>query len=137
MDKLGDTIQTIIMLCNHFLNWFLGGYDPLFCALFVFIVIDYLSSVMCAIVDKNSFQEVGVKTICKKIFIFLLVGLSNVIDAYIIGTGSPIRQCVIYFYLAHEGKSILKKAIKFKLPVPEKIEILLNQCLKQGSDSKK
>lgn len=81
---------------------------------------------MC-IADKNLSSEVGYKGICRKVLIFLLVGIANVLDVQVIGTGSVLRTAVIFFYVSNEGVSLLENAAHLGLPVPEKIKIVLEQ----------
>ena len=82
---------------------------------------------MCAVADKNLSSEVGFKGICRKVLIFLLVGIDNVLDVQVIGTGSVLRPAVIFFYISNEGVSLLENAAHLGLPVPEKIKIILEQ----------
>lgn len=91
------------------------------------MVIDYITGVMYAIADKNLSSEVGFKGICRKVLIFLLVGIANVLDVQVIGTGSVLRTAVIFFYISNEGVSLLENAAHLGLPVPEKIKTVLEQ----------
>ena len=79
------------------------GCDGLLIALVLFAVVDYLTGIMCAVADKKLSSHVGFKGICRKVLIFLLVGIANIIDVQVIGTGSVIRTAVIFFYLSNEG----------------------------------
>ena len=96
-------------------------------ALIAFVVIDYLTGVMCAITDKKLSSAVGFKGIFRKVLIFLLVGIANVIDVEVIGTGAVLRTAVIFFYISNEGVSLLENAGHLGLPVPEKIRSVLEQ----------
>lgn len=109
------------------LGWFLGGMDGLLTALIVFVSIDYITGVMCAFVDRRLSSEVGFKGICRKMLIFMLVGIANVLDVHVIGVGSAVRTAVIFFYLSNEGVSVLENAAHLGLPVPEKIKKVLEQ----------
>ena len=109
------------------LNYFLGGCGGLLYELLVFVVIDYITAVMCVIVDKNLFSKIGFKGICRKVLIFLLVGIANVLDVQVIKTGSVLRTAVIFFYISNEGVSLLENAVYLGLPVPEKIKSVLEQ----------
>ena len=82
---------------------------------------------MCAAVDKRLSSEIGFKGICKKVLIFVLVGLANILDVQIIGTGSVLRTAVIFFYISNEGVSLLENAAHLGLPVPEKLKDILQQ----------
>ena len=82
---------------------------------------------MCAIVDKKLSSAVGFKGICKKVLILMLVGVDNVVDIHIVGTGSALRSAVICFYLSNEGLSLLENAAHIGLPIPDKMKDVLAQ----------
>lgn len=82
---------------------------------------------MCAVADRELSSKVGFKGICRKVIIFLLVGVANLLDVYIIGTGSVLRTAVIFFYLSNEGLSLLENGAHLGLPIPEKIKNVLAQ----------
>lgn len=127
MKEFWNLIQFIFTAVGGWLGYFLGGCDGLLIALVVFVVVDYLTGVMCAVSDKKLSSEVGFKGICRKVLIFLLVGIANILDAQVIGTGSVLRTAVIFFYLSNEGVSLLENAAHLGLPVPEKIKTVLEQ----------
>ena len=105
-------------------------------ALAVFVVIDYITGVMCAIADKKLSSSVGFKGICRKVLIFTLVGVAHIIDTQVIKTGSVLRTAVIFFYLSNEGVSLLENAAHLGLPIPEKLKEVLEQ-LHNRSESHK
>lgn len=127
MKEFWNTIQIIFAAIGGWLGYFLGGCDGLLYALIAFAVIDYITGVMCAIADKTLSSEVGFKGICRKVLVFLLVGIANVLDVQVIGTGSVLRTAVIFFYISNEGVSLLENAAHLGLPVPEKIKMVLEQ----------
>ena len=127
MKEFWNTIQLIFTAVGGWLGYFLGGCDGLLYALIAFVVIDYITGVMCAINDKTLSSEVGFRGICRKVLIFLLVGIANILDAQVIGTGSVLRTAVIFFYISNEGVSLLENAAHLGLPVPKKIKTVLEQ----------
>ena len=127
MKEFWNLIQFIFAAVGGWLGWFFGGCDGLLIALVLFVVIDYITGVMCAISDHRLSSEVGFRGICKKIVIFLLVGIAQILDIEIIKTGSILRTAVIFFYLSNEGVSILENAAHLGLPVPEKLKDVLEQ----------
>ena len=127
MKEFWNTIQLAFAAVGGWLGYFLGGCDGLLYALLAFVVIDYITGVMYAIADKNLSSEVGFKGICRKVLIFMLVGIANVLDVQVIGTGSVLRTAVIFFYISNEGVSLLENAAHLGLPVPEKIKTVLEQ----------
>ena len=120
-------MQIILAAVGGWLGYFLGGCDGLVYALILFVAADYVTGVMCAAVDKRLSSEIGFKGICKKVLIFVLVGLANILDVQIIGTGSVLRTAVIFFYISNEGVSLLENAAHLGLPVPEKLKDILQQ----------
>ena len=127
MKEFWNTIQLIFTAIGGWLGYFLGGCDGLLYALIAFVVIDYITGVMCAINGKTLSSEVGFRGICRKVLIFLLVGIANILDVQVIGTGSVLRTAVIFFYISNEGVSLLENAAHLGLPVPEKIKTVLEQ----------
>ncbi len=127
MKEFWNTIQLIFAAIGGWLGYFLGGFDGLLYALLAFVVLDYITGVMCAIADKTLSSNVGFKGICRKVLIFLLVGVANVLDVHVIGTGSVLRTAVIFFYISNEGVSLTENAAHLGLPVPEKLKAVLEQ----------
>lgn len=96
-------------------------------ALVAFVVIDYITGIMCAVVDKKLSSAVGFKGIFKKVLIFALVGVGHILDTRVIGAGSVLRTAVIFFYLSNEGISLLENAGHLGLPIPKKLKSILEQ----------
>lgn len=109
------------------LGYFLGGCDGLLYALVAFVVADYITGVMCAVADKTLSSEVGFKGICRKVLIFILVGIANILDVQVIGTGSVLRTAIIFFYISNEGVSLLENAGHLGLAYPQKLKDVLEQ----------
>ena len=127
MKEFWNMTQVVIAGIGGWLGWFLGGCDGLLYALIAFVVIDYITGVMCAVVVMNVSSEVGFRGIFKKVLIFLLVGIGHLLDAQVIGTGSVVRTAVIFFYISNEGVSLLENAGHLGLPIPSKIKVVLEQ----------
>ncbi len=127
MKEFWNTIQLIFAAVGGWLGYFLGGCDGLLYALIAFVIIDYITGVMCAVIDKRLSSEVGFKGIFKKVLIFLLVGVANILDVQVIGTGSVLRTAVIFFYISNEGVSLLENAAHLGLPIPQKVKTVLEQ----------
>lgn len=134
MKEFWNGIQFVFTMVGGWLGYFLGGCDGVLIALVVFVVMDYLSGVMCAVADKTLSSEVGFKGICRKIVIFILVGIANILDVQVIGSGSVLRTAVIFFYLSNEGVSLLENAAHLGLPVPAKLKVVLAQLHERAED---
>lgn len=127
MKEFWNTIQLIFAAIGGWLGYFVGGCDGLLYALIAFVVIDYITGVMCAISDHTLSSQVGFRGICRKVLIFLLVGIANILDIHVLGNGSVLRTAVIFFYISNEGVSLLENAAHLGLPIPEKVKDVLEQ----------
>ena len=127
MKEFWNMIQFLFAGIGGWRGYFLGGCDGLLIALLLFVITDYITGVMCAIADKKLSSAVGFKGICRKVLIFLLVGIANILDMQVIGTGSVLRTAVIFFYISNEGVSLLENAGHLGLPIPVKIKSVLEQ----------
>ena len=136
MKQIWNGIQVAFAALGGFLGWFLGGVDGFLYALIAFVVIDYITGVLCAISDKNLSSAVGFKGICRKVLIFTLVGIGNILDVYVLGGTGVLRTAVIFFYLSNEGLSLLENAAHIGLPIPDKMKDVLAQ-LHGRTDEKK
>ncbi|CCQ82110.1 MULTISPECIES: phage holin family protein [Bacillota] len=127
MKELWNMCQLAFTAVGGWLGYFLGGCDGLIIALVLFVVIDYITGVMCAVVDRKLSSAVGFKGIFRKVLIFMLVGIANIIDVQVIKSGSVLRTAVVFFYLSNEGLSLIENSVHLGLPVPEKLKAVLKQ----------
>lgn len=132
MDKIFDYIKYLAGGIGAVAGAFLGGIDALIITLIAFVAVDYTTGVICAYIEKKVDSAVGAKGIAKKVLIFLLVGLSSLLDVNVLGGEAVIRTAVIFFYITNEGISILENTARLGLPVPEK----LREALTQLNDNK-
>ena len=127
MKEFWNVIQLVFAAIGGWLGWFLGGCDGLLYALIAFVVVDYITGIMCAVVDKKLSSSVGFRGIFKKVLIFTLVGIANILDVNVIGSGSVLRTAIIFFYISNEGVSLLENAGHLGLPIPAKLKAVLEQ----------
>lgn len=136
MRDIWSFIQVGFAAVGGWLGYFLGGMDGFIYALITFVVVDYITGLMCAVLDKKLSSEIGFQGIFKKILIFSLVAIGHIIDKSVIGDGSVIRTAVIFFYLSNEGISILENAAHIGLPIPQKLKDVLGQLHNKGDKEK-
>lgn len=137
MKDFWNVIQLIFSALGGWLGYFLGGCDGLLYTLLAFTAMDYITGIMCAVNDHMLSSEVGFRGICRKVLIFMLVGIANILDADVVGTGSVLRTAVIFFYISNEGVSLLENAAHLGLPVPEKIKAVLEQLHNRAEKEEK
>lgn len=126
-----SVLQAIFTAIGGYIGWFLGGADGFMYALITFVVIDYVTGLMVAVLERKLSSEVGVRGIFKKVLIFVMVGIGNIIDVHLIKNGSAIRTAVLFFYISNEGISIIENFAKIGLPIPEKLKDVLKQLNKE------
>lgn len=127
IDLIWTKIQIAAAAIGGWIGYFLGGKDGMLIALIIFMALDYVTGIMCAIMDKKLSSAVGFKRICKKVLILMLVGVANILDLHVVGQGSALRGAVIAFYLSNEGLSLLENAAYIGLPIPDKLREILEQ----------
>jgi len=135
IDLVWAKIQMAVSVLGGWIGYFVGGFDGLMTALLVFMVLDYITGLMCAINDKKLSSHVGFKGICKKVLIVMLVGVAHIVDTKVIGTGEALRSAVVCFYLSNEGVSMLENAAHLGLPIPEKLKMILAQLHGREEDN--
>ena len=127
IDLIWTKIQVAVTALGGWFGYFVGGVDGLMTALIVLMALDYITGIMCAIVDKKLSSAIGFKGLFKKMLIIMLVGVAHIMDMHVIGTGDALRSAVICFYLSNEGVSLLENAGHLGLPIPEKLKAILAQ----------
>ena len=135
MKEFWQMIQTAFAALGAWLGYFLGGSDGLLYALLVFVVIDYLTGVMCAISDHCLSSAVGFRGLCRKVLTFMLVGIAHVLDVYILGQPGVIRTAVVFWAIANNGLSILENSAHLGLPVPDQLKTVLEQLHNRAGKS--
>lgn len=134
MNDLIEGIRIAIVTIGGFIGGIVGGFDGLIYSLVAFVLIDYLTGVMAAIVEHQLSSEIGFKGIFKKVSIFMLVAVGHIIDSKLLGTGTALRTAIILFYSSNEGISILENATRMGLPIPKKIKSVLEQLKKDSEE---
>ena len=134
MKDLIEGIRLTIATVGGFIGGIMGGFDGLIYSLIAFVLIDYLTGVMAAIVDRQLSSEIGFKGIFKKVSIFMLVAVGHIIDSKLLGSGTALRTAIILFYTSNEGISILENAARMGLPIPKKVKSVLEQLKKDGDE---
>ncbi|ABJ60843.1 Phage-related holin [Lactobacillus gasseri ATCC 33323 = JCM 1131] len=136
--QMKTTSLTVINTCfgaiGAFLGWFLGGLDGFLYILLIFMVVDYITGVLCAVSEHKLSSEIGFRGLTRKVLILLLVGIAHCLDVYLLKNGSAIRTATIFFYISNEGISLLENTSRLGLPVPDKLKNVLQQLHNKDGD---
>lgn len=127
MKEFWNVIQLGFTVVEGWLGYFLGGWDGLIYAFVAFVVLDYITGVMCAISDKKLSSSVGWKGMMRKCLIFIMVGVGHLLDTQIFGEVGVLRTAIIFFYMSNEGLSLTENAAHLGLPIPKKLHDVLKQ----------
>lgn len=134
MNKLWNVLSAVFATIGLWLGLFIGPVNGLLIALIVFVITDYVTGFASAIVRKELSSSVGFKGLARKVLIFLIVGIANVLDVYVLGANAVLRTAVILFYMANEGLSIIENAGEIGLPIPKKLKEVLAQLRKKSGE---
>ena len=137
MKEFWNVIQFVFSGLGAWLGYFLGGNDGLLYALVAFVVLDYITGVMCAVADKKLSSSVGAKGLMRKCLVFIMVGIGHLLDVQIFGETGVLRTAIIFFYLSNEGLSLVENAAYLGLPVPKKLHEVLEQLHRDSEDDRK
>ena len=99
-----------------------GPWDALLVALLAAIVLDYLTGVAVAAVQRTLSSAVGWRGVLKKAVILLIVCLGTLLDRLLEDSNGAVRAAVCLFYIANEGLSVLENAGALGLPLPETLK---------------
>lgn len=132
MSTVIEMVKAGIATIGGYIAWFLGGFDGILIALCIFALVDYLTGVIAAVIEKRLCSKVGFQGVAKKVLMFLMVGIAAVLDMYVLGGTSPVREVVIVFYIANEGISVIENSARLGLPIPKKLMAVLEQLKTQA-----
>lgn len=124
--KTSVTFNCICASVGALFSFLFGELNGLLTALIAIALLDYITGMLAAAVNKTMSSEVGFKGICKKVMLFTLVAVANIIDTQVIG-GSALRTAVIFAFIANEALSITENSAEMGLPVPQKLKDALAQ----------
>ncbi len=125
--KILDYIKLAAVQIGAIIGAFIGNITGMIWALLIFAIIDYITGVTAAILEHKLSSEIGFRGITRKVLLFMIVGVANVLDVYVIGSGGVCRSMVLVFYIANEGLSIIENVARCGVPVPEKLKVILKQ----------
>lgn len=134
MRELWNIIRGVFAAIGFWLGLFIGPVNGLLIALIVFVLTDYVTGFASAVVRKELSSSVGFKGLARKVLIFLIVGIANVLDVYVLGANAVLRTAVILFYMCNEGLSIIENAGEIGLPIPKKLKDVLAQLRKKSGE---
>ena len=132
MDKLRLFLDGVIAAGAGLFAFLYGDITPLFYAVLSFMVLDYITGLIAAWINKEISSEVGFKGLAKKFLILIFIALAHILDVNVLNTYPVLQSAVMMFFIANEGISLIENAAKLGLPIPGKLLDVLKQLKKQG-----
>lgn len=134
MSKFLEYFDVFCGFIGAIFTWFFGSWDGVMKMLVALCIIDYFTGVIAAYIMHILSSSTGFKGIAKKVTMFIMVGIAQIIDREMLGNTALLRNAVIFFYLANEGLSIIENAIFIGIPIPKVLKNNLLQ-LKDKNES--
>lgn len=126
--------QSALAVVGTVATYLWGGWDAVLMALVVMVVMDYATGITASWVRGRLDSEVGRRGVARKVGIFVVVALANVIDGTG-GLGEPIlRTVTAWFYIGAEAISVLENLGDIGVPIPARLRQALAR-LREGEES--
>ena len=136
MSKLQMLIDGFFAACGAVLGFLFGKLTGLFYALLAMMVMDYITGLIVAGINRKISSEIGFKGLAKKLLILVFVAVGHIVDVYVLGGSSVVMSAVMLFYIANEGISIIENAAALGLPVPDKLREIMEQIKTKTEEEK-
>ena len=130
-----NLITGVLAGVSGVLSYIFGPWDAMIMVLIAVVALDYITGVAYAAVSKTLSSVIGFKRLLKKVFIFVLVALSTMLDKLVPATNGAVRSAVCMFYIANEGLSILENCALMDVPVPKPLRDALEALKNKGNDA--
>lgn len=128
MNKMEKIFNSLVALIATFFTYLFGGWDLALKILITFMILDYVTGVIYAYVNKTLNSEIGFKGLIKKCMILAVLIVGVALDRMLGNDGTWVfRTLVCYFYIANEGISLLENISNLGVPIPNKIKNALEQ----------
>lgn len=124
---MDNIFKNILAWICTIISFLFGNMEGMMIALIALIILDYISGVIAAVIEKRLSSAVGAKGIAKKIFMLLIVALANIVDINVIGDGHVLKTVTVVFYICNECISLIENAGRIGVPVPKKLMDVLEQ----------
>jgi len=126
--------KTVVSIGGALASYLFGGWSALLGILLAFVAFDYISGIIASATEGKLSSKIGFKVIPKKVMIFVMVAMGNLVDQALGGDNHIFRDGVIFFYLANELLSIIENAGRAGLPIPEQIKNAVDILKGKGED---
>lgn len=130
--KYDGIIKIFVATVGTTFTWLFGAWDTALTVLVCFMILDYITGVLRAFINKEVSSNIGLIGIARKSLILVVLIVGVLLDRLLNEGTWVFRTLIAYFYIANEGISLLENCVGLGLPVPQKLQDTLIQ-LKEGN----
>lgn len=117
---MDNKVEVQIESMKTFQEFFYSGDMKFLYFLMILMCIDIVTGFAKAIKNGNLWSKKTLRGTAKKMLIFCIIILANIIDMILNLNGALLTMTVLY-YIAHEGLSIVENCAEMGILVPEEI----------------
>lgn len=117
---------------DFFRMYIFGGDIQLIHILALMMLIDIITGISKAIKNKNLKSRKSLFGYIRKILVFAIIILANMMDS-VLGFNGALVISTVWFYIANELLSIIENSAQIGLPLPPKILEILDVMQSKGS----
>ena len=130
--KYDEIIKICVATVGTTFTWLFGAWDTALTVLVCFMILDYITGVLRAFINKEVSSNIGLIGIARKSLILVVLIVGVLLDRLLNEGAWVFRTLIAYFYIANEGISLIENCVGLGLPVPQKLQDTLIQ-LKEGN----
>lgn len=118
MEEIREILN--VLQDEDFRKFVYSGDMNLITILFILMIIDIITGIGKAVKNKNLWSRKSLLGFARKIFIFLIITVSNLLDLFMNLNGALVLATVT-FYILNEVLSITENAGQLGIPLPDKL----------------
>ena len=133
-----EEIREILNVLQHenFRTFVYSGDMNLITILFILMIIDIITGLGKAVKSKNLWSRKSLLGFARKIFVFLIITVANLLDLFM-GLKGALVLATVTFYILNEVLSITENAGQLGIPLPEKLLEVIAVVQKKSVTDKK
>ena len=118
MEEIREILN--VLQDEDFRKFVYSGDMNLITILFILMIIDIITGIGKAVKNKNLWSRKSLLGFARKIFIFLIITVANLLDLFMNLNGALVLATVT-FYILNEVLSITENAGQLGIPLPDKL----------------
>jgi toxin secretion/phage lysis holin len=114
---MNKIIAKIFTFFSSLLLFLFGNFDFLMKSMLILMILDYITGVLKAFVNKKVNSTIGGKGIIKKTIYLIIIAVSVILDQ-ILNLGGSLRTIIITSFIFNEMLSILENSAEMGIKIP-------------------